>query len=201
MIDENRRRDDPPKSKSKKKSKGTAHVLDEPIDSTFDAMLESASKSTSFAASSKQKSGRKSITEATSGWSNDITGNDDSGDNTNIPPVIRRSNRRAAEEIIATDIPTIPMDEADNDNPMNMTLQVAVAPVFSANQLASFKEIEKDLSRERTSQHINPKIDIGILYHELHLQEQFNDEDQKLWNWDKIFVEIRNAITNPTIEQ
>lgn len=29
---------------SRRKSKGTAHVLDEPIDDTFDAMLDSASK-------------------------------------------------------------------------------------------------------------------------------------------------------------
>ncbi|CAF4741675.1 unnamed protein product [Rotaria sp. Silwood1] len=210
MLHENWHRVEQSKSKPKKKSKGTSHVRDESIDSTFDATLESASKATSFASSSKQKSVRSSTTDATSGWANDMAGNDDSGvalnlknrfrDNTNVPPVIRRSTRRAAEEIIATDIPTIPMDEADNENAIDMTLQVAVAPIFSANQMASFKEIEKDLSRANISQYINPKIDIGILYQELHLQEEFSDEDQKPWNWDKIFVEIRNAITNPATE-
>ena len=65
----------------------------------------------------------------------------------NVPPVIRRSTRRAAEEIIATstsyeaflmfslynsllaDIPTISMDEADgDDDEMDTKPQIAVAP-------------------------------------------------------------------------
>jgi len=71
------------------------------------------------------------MAEAASGWSNDNDGNP--------PSVIRRGTRRAAEEIIATgslyqqsylllDIPTIPMEEADGDDTIDMSPQIAVAP-------------------------------------------------------------------------
>jgi len=92
------------------------------------------------------------------------------------------------------------MDEADADDAIDMTPQIAVAPEFSINQIASFKEIENEFSRERASQYIDSKIDIGILYHNLHLQEELDAEEQKPWDWDKLFVEVRNSITNPTID-
>ncbi|CAF2378828.1 unnamed protein product [Rotaria sp. Silwood2] len=157
--------------------------------------------SANLTTSSKSKSSRRPNVEAASGWSNDI--NDENG-NLDIstilpsqPPMIRQSTRRAAEEIIATDIPTIPMDDADGDDTIDMTPQIAVAPEFSVHQIASFKEIEHEFSRERASQYIDSKIDIGILYHNLHLQEEFDAEEQKPWDWDKLFVEVRNSISNP----
>ncbi|CAF3236154.1 unnamed protein product [Rotaria socialis] len=158
------------------------------------------SKPASLAVSSKQGSPPKTTTESTHDWSNDNIGDDDSRGNVNAPPVVRRLTRRAVEEIIATDIPTILMDDADGESTIDMKPEVAVAPQFSTSQVASFKEIEKDFVRQRVSQHIGAKIDIGILYTELNLQEEFDDEELKPWNWDKIFVEIRNAITNPTIQ-
>ncbi|CAF3383419.1 unnamed protein product [Rotaria sp. Silwood1] len=160
--------------------------------------------SANLTASLKSKSSRRPNAEAASGWSNDV--NDENGSldissmPTSQPPMIRQSNRRAAEEIIATDIPTIPMDDADADDTIDMTPQVAVAPEFSVHQIASFKEIEHEFSRERASQYIDSKIDIGILYHNLHLQEELDAEEQKPWDWDKLFVEVRNSITNPTMD-
>lgn len=148
--------------------------------------------------SSKQKNVRKSLADAGGGWSNDIDNDDEDQGEVNIPPMIRHGNRRAAEEIIATDIPTIPTDDADDA--IDFTPEIAVAPEFSINQIASFKEIEKEFTRERASQYIDPKIDIGILYHNLNLQEETDGEDGRPWDWDKLFVEIRNAVTNPTID-
>jgi len=52
------------------------------------------------------------------------------------------------------DIPTIPMNEADGDDAIDMSPQMAVAPEFSVHQITSFKEMEKEFSRERTSQYI-----------------------------------------------
>ncbi|CAF3115286.1 unnamed protein product [Rotaria socialis] len=153
-------------------------------------------------ANPKSKPSRRAIAESAGGWSNEI--NDDHGslDISTMPPsqstMVRQSNRRAAEEIIAADIPTIPMDDADGDDTINMAPEVAVAPEFSIHQIASFKEIENDFCRERASQYIDSKIDIGILYNNLHLQEELDAEEQKLWDWDKVFVEIRNSITNPS---
>ncbi len=46
------------------------------------------------------------------------------------------------------------MDEADGDDAIDMTPQIAVAPEFSLHQIASFKEMEKEFSRERNSQYI-----------------------------------------------
>ncbi|CAF3115267.1 unnamed protein product [Rotaria socialis] len=188
----------PPPTNSKKKSKKAARPVDDPVDDTFDNMLESAEKS----ANPKSKPSRRAIAESAGGWSNEI--NDDHGslDISTMPPsqstMVRQSNRRAAEEIIAADIPTIPMDDADGDDTINMAPEVAVAPEFSIHQIASFKEIENDFCRERASQYIDSKIDIGILYNNLHLQEELDAEEQKLWDWDKVFVEIRNSITNPS---
>ncbi len=73
------------------------------------------------AVSSKQKSTRKLMAEAASGWSNDIEDDDEDRqvgikmrenlilfgehyfrDYINPPPIIQRGTRRAAEEIIAT---------------------------------------------------------------------------------------------------
>ncbi|CAF5163360.1 unnamed protein product [Rotaria magnacalcarata] len=121
-------------------------------------------------------------------------------DNVNAPSVVRRRTRRAEEEIIATNIPTILSDDVDGESTIDMKPDVAAAPQFSTDPVASFKEIEKDFVRQRVSQYIDAKIDIGILHTELNLQEKFDDEELKPWNWDKIFVEIRNAITNSTIQ-
>ncbi|CAF1164080.1 unnamed protein product [Adineta steineri] len=193
--------DEQPKTKSRKKSKA---ALDEPIDDTFDAMLESVSKAASRAGSTKQKQKQKPVqkptNEAPSGWSNDVDNEDDTGGNVTAPPIMRRTTHRAAEEIIATDIPTIPMDDADGDDNIDMAPDVAVAPDFSVHQIATFKEIEKEFSRTRASQYIDSKVDIGILYHHLNLQEEFDTEENKPWDWDKLFVEVRNAITNPITE-
>jgi len=197
--------DEPAKSKSKKKSKTPAHILDEQNDDTLDSMLDSISKSTALGTSLKSKSGRQAPIEMNAGWSNDGGGDDDDdGDYSNVPrppPISQRTPRRPAEEIVIADIPTIPMDEVDGDDTIDMTPQIAVAPeFFSIHQIASFNEIENEFSRERTSQYIDSKIDIGILYHNLHLQEDLETEEKKPWDWDKLFVEVRNAITNPTIE-
>ena len=75
------------------------------------------------------------------------------------------------------------------------THSTACLPRFSIYQIASFKQIEKEFSREHTSQYIvrtdlyegdrscivrlceqDSKIDIGILYHHLHLQENLDAE-------------------------
>ncbi|CAF0846912.1 unnamed protein product [Adineta ricciae] len=202
MPGEDRLGDAQSRSKARRKSKGPAQALDGGIEDELDAMLDSASKVvTRTAASSKQKPVQKPAVEATGGWSNDANNDDDQGDIPIEAAMPRRSiTRRAPEEIVAADIPTIPMDDADDDERIDMAPETEAAPEFSVHQIATFKEIEKEFSRTRASQYIDPKIDIGILYHNLNLQEEIDTEDRKVWDWDKLFVEVRNAITNPIIE-
>ncbi|CAF1268852.1 unnamed protein product [Adineta steineri] len=149
--------------------------------------------------SSKSKSKQRPITEAASGWSNDIDGDEDSIDGQNIlstqPPIIRQSSRRAAEDILTTDIPTISTEDIEGDDAVDIPPQIATVPQFSVYQIASFEEMEKEFSRLRVNQYIDSKIDIGILYNNLHLQEELNGENQKVWEWDKLFVEIRKSIS------
>ncbi|CAF4720277.1 unnamed protein product [Rotaria magnacalcarata] len=198
MLNHQQLRSGSRKSKSKTLSKEKPTVLNnKPND-----ILENVSKPASLAVSSKQRSPQKTTTESIHDWSrsNDNIDAGDSRDNVNAPSVVRRRTRRAEEEIIATNIPTILSDDVDGESTIDMKPDVAAAPQFSTDPVASFKEIEKDFVRQRVSQYIDAKIDIGILHTELNLQEKFDDEELKPWNWDKIFVEIRNAITNSTIQ-
>ncbi|UJR10346.1 hypothetical protein I4U23_014552 [Adineta vaga] len=200
MSSQNRHDNEQSKSKVRRKSKGLAHAVDETIGDDLDAMLDSASKVANRAASSKQKTVQKPVIESAGGWSNDANNEDNNDDAPVGAPIIRRASRRPAEEIIAADIPTIPMDDADGDDAIDMAPETAAVPDFSFHQIATFKEIEKEFSRTRASQFIDPKINIGILYQNLNLQEAIDTEDQKIWDWDKLFVEVRNAITNPIIQ-
>ncbi|UJR35748.1 hypothetical protein I4U23_028497 [Adineta vaga] len=150
---------------------------------------------------SKSKSNRRPVAEAASGWSNDVDVDDDSVDGSNIPSsqpsIIRQNSRRGAEEVISSDIPTITNDDAEPDDSNDAPPSINIAPKFSVNQIASYQEIENEFSRQRINQYIDSKIDIAILYNNLHLQEELDAENQTPWEWDKVFVEIRKAITTP----
>lgn len=165
-------------------------------------MLDNASKLVA-APKPKTKTTRRPPAEGIGtvggGWSNDNQNDDENGTPGTEEFIPRPVLRRPPDEIVAADIPTIQTEDVDDDDDQgNAGPQVAVAPEFSIHQIASFKEMENEFSRERASQFIDPKIDIGVLYQNLHLQEDFTEEEQKLWDWDKLFVDIRNAITNPS---
>ncbi|CAF1242543.1 unnamed protein product [Didymodactylos carnosus] len=178
---------------SKKKSKHNSNAIPDDMDDTLDSMLDSASKLTMSLKS--DRAGRRPTIEAQSGWM-ELSG--DPGDNEPIrPPLfVPRTSRQRAEEIVINDIPTIPTDDADGDESLDMAPQMADAPEFTAHQIASYKEIETEFLRERASQYIDSKTDIGILYQNLHLQEDFDVEEQKVWEWDKLFTEVVNTLSN-----
>ncbi|CAF1173267.1 unnamed protein product [Adineta ricciae] len=162
---------------------------------------KSSKRKESSKSKSKSKSNRKPVAEAASGWSNDVDGEDDNVNGPNIPAsqlsIMRQNSRRGAEDTLTIDIPTISRDDVEGEDANDAPPQDAVTPKFSVNQIASFQEIQNEFTRQRANQHIDSKIDIAILYNNLHLQEELDTENQLVWDWDKVFVEIRKAITTP----
>ncbi|ESO86818.1 hypothetical protein LOTGIDRAFT_204506 [Lottia gigantea] len=90
-----------------------------------------------------------------------------------------------------SDIPIIP--ELEEQHEEDLSTKVAIAPNVSVNRVATFRELDNDLLRHVAFLTLDNEIDLKLLTKNLSPEEDLI-EDDKPWDWDRLFTEVTSEL-------
>ncbi|XP_057303278.1 intraflagellar transport protein 43 homolog isoform X1 [Hydractinia symbiolongicarpus] len=89
------------------------------------------------------------------------------------------------------DIPVIPdLEEVQDDD---MALQVAAPPSVQVTRVATYKELDHDFEKHAGLLTLDGDIDLKLLGSVLSPEAEVI-EDDKVWDWDRIFTEVASDL-------
>ncbi|XP_033734468.1 intraflagellar transport protein 43 homolog A-like isoform X2 [Pecten maximus] len=89
------------------------------------------------------------------------------------------------------EIPVIPDLEDQQDD--DITSSIAVAPNVAVNRVATYRELDNDLLRQAAFLTLDNEIDLKLLTKSLSTEADLI-EDDKPWDWDRLFTEVTSEI-------
>ncbi|XP_069116145.1 intraflagellar transport protein 43 homolog A-like isoform X2 [Argopecten irradians] len=89
------------------------------------------------------------------------------------------------------EIPVIPDLEDQQDE--DITSSIAVAPNVAVNRVATYRELDNDLLRQAAFLTLDNEIDLKLLTKSLATEADLVEED-KPWDWDRLFTEVTSEI-------
>ncbi|RNA32055.1 intraflagellar transport 43 -like protein [Brachionus plicatilis] len=110
----------------------------------------------------------------------------------------RKLNLKEMNQIEENEIPEIPDLEEIPDPVEDIAFQVAEAPDVQVHQIATFKELDKEFFREKAFQFLEGNIDVSLLHCGLSTETQIAEEEDVIWEWNKLFTEVVSALTANT---
>jgi len=89
------------------------------------------------------------------------------------------------------DIPVIPdLDEFQEDD---LQQQVAAPPSIQVTRVATYKELDHDFEKHSGLLTLDGDIDLKLLAQVLSPESELIEED-KVWEWDRIFTEVSSEL-------
>lgn len=89
------------------------------------------------------------------------------------------------------DIPVIPdLEEFQEDD---MATQIAAPPSVQVNRVATYRELDNDLLKHSQLLTLDGEIDLKLLTKVLAAESEVMEED-KPWDWDRLFTEVSSEI-------
>ncbi|XP_046564945.1 intraflagellar transport protein 43 homolog B-like isoform X3 [Haliotis rubra] len=88
------------------------------------------------------------------------------------------------------DIPVIP--ELEDQQEEDMTTKVAVAPNVAVNRVATYRELDNDLLRQAAFLTLDD-IDLKLLTKAISPEQDLIEEDRP-WDWDRLFTEVTSEM-------
>ncbi len=65
------------------------------------------------------------------------------------------------------------------------------------HQIATYKELDKEFFKEKAFQFLEGNIDVSLLHCGLSTEQQVTEEEDTIWEWNKLFTEVVSIlITN-----
>ncbi|XP_067680990.1 intraflagellar transport protein 43 homolog B-like isoform X2 [Haliotis asinina] len=89
------------------------------------------------------------------------------------------------------DIPVIP--ELEDQQEEDMTTKVAVAPNVAVNRVATYRELDNDLLRQAAFLTLDNDIDLKLLTKAISPEQDLIEEDRP-WDWDRLFTEVTSEM-------
>ena len=62
------------------------------------------------------------------------------------------------------------------------------------HQISTYKELDKEFFKEKAFQFLEGNIDVSLLHCGLSTQQQIEEEDV-IWEWNKLFTEVVSVLT------
>ncbi|XP_033120435.1 intraflagellar transport protein 43 homolog B-like isoform X2 [Anneissia japonica] len=91
------------------------------------------------------------------------------------------------------DMPVIPdLDDVEEED---MATQIAAPPSVQVNRVATYRELDNDLLKHSQLLTLDNEIDLKLLTKVLSAESEVVEED-KPWDWDRIFTEISSDLQN-----
>lgn len=94
-------------------------------------------------------------------------------------------------------------DESDNDIPVipdleeqqeeDITQSIAYAPNVAVNRVATYRELDNDLLKQAAFLTLDNDIDLKLLTKSLSTEADLV-EDDKPWDWDRLFTEVTSEL-------
>ncbi|CAD5116584.1 DgyrCDS5461 [Dimorphilus gyrociliatus] len=176
---------------ARKGRRAKANVLDGPAEEP-DAPADDVPLSTDMhevteervSSGKKEKKGRRRM----SGWgdtTNKGFDDDERFKKTHTPP--------PENDESDNDIPVIPDLEDSNIGDDSGGPQIAMAPNVAVNRVATYRELDNDLLKHAAFLTLDNEIDLKLLAKCLSSESEIT-EDQKLWEWDRLFTEVTSEM-------
>ncbi|XP_064623832.1 intraflagellar transport protein 43 homolog A-like isoform X5 [Lineus longissimus] len=90
------------------------------------------------------------------------------------------------------EIPVIPdLEEYQEED---LSQQIAQAPNIAVNRVATFRELDNDLLRHAAFLTLDNEIDLKLLAKWLSAESEVIEEDRQ-WDWDRLFTEVASELT------
>lgn len=89
------------------------------------------------------------------------------------------------------EIPVIPdLEEQQEDD---LTQKIAYAPNVAVNRVATYRELDNDLLKQAAFLTLDNEIDLKLLTKSLSTEADLVEED-KPWDWDRLFTEVTSEL-------
>ncbi|XP_046679884.1 intraflagellar transport protein 43 homolog A [Homalodisca vitripennis] len=127
----------------------------------------------------------------TGGWADELSAKS-KGSRRNSTNIIEQERFQSPDKKQDSDdeIPLIPdMDELQEEDIQN---QVARAPSVVGNKVASFTELDSDLTKKSAFSTLN-NISLSLLTSRLYAEDEIQEPDTA-WTWDLLFTEVASEL-------
>ncbi|XP_071962291.1 intraflagellar transport protein 43 homolog isoform X2 [Antedon mediterranea] len=91
------------------------------------------------------------------------------------------------------DMPVIP--DLDDVQEEDMATQIAAPPSVQVNRVATYRELDDDLQKHSQLLTLDNEIDLKLLSKVLSAESEVKEEDRP-WDWDRLFTEISSDLQN-----
>ncbi|XP_064623829.1 intraflagellar transport protein 43 homolog A-like isoform X2 [Lineus longissimus] len=103
-----------------------------------------------------------------------------------------RTPQKSDDEGSDNEIPVIPdLEEYQEED---LSQQIAQAPNIAVNRVATFRELDNDLLRHAAFLTLDNEIDLKLLAKWLSAESEVIEEDRQ-WDWDRLFTEVASELT------
>ncbi|CAF1004881.1 unnamed protein product [Brachionus calyciflorus] len=107
----------------------------------------------------------------------------------------RKLNLKDMNQNEENEIPEIPDLEETADQADDLAFQIAEAPDVQVHQIATYKELDKEFFKEKAFQFLEGNIDVSLLHCGLSTELQIAEEEDIIWEWNKLFTEVVSVLT------
>jgi len=129
------------------------------------------------------------------GWADDSSSSKNKRGKSNEETVVETGQAIGADQGRPADddeeIPVIPdLDEVQEED---MATQIAAPPSVQVNRVATYRELDTDFQRHAAFSTLDGDIDLKLLTNVLSSEAEVYEDDRS-WEWDKLFTEVASEL-------
>ncbi len=68
-------------------------------------------------------------------------------------------------------------------------------PSVQVHQISTYKELDREFFKEKAFQFLEGNIDVSLLHCGLSTEQQIAEEEDVIWEWNKLFTEIVSTLS------